>query len=44
MADALSTAFALIPETGIAAMLPGLPGVDVHLLRTDGTAVLLRGA
>lgn len=43
-ADALSTAFALMPEAGIAATLSGLPGVEVHLLRTDGTTARLQAA
>ncbi|SDB74333.1 FAD:protein FMN transferase [Belnapia rosea] len=43
-ADAFSTAFALMPEPAIAATLRRLSGVEVHLLRTDGTTALLRGA
>ena len=43
-ADALSTAFALMPEPAIAAMLRRLPGVEAHLLRSDGTTVLLHAA
>jgi FAD:protein FMN transferase len=41
-ADALSTAFALMPEPEVAAMLRALPSVEVYILRADGTAVLLR--
>ena len=43
LADSLSTTFALLPEESIAAVLPGLRGVEVHLLRHDGTRGLLRG-
>lgn len=39
LADALSTGFALMPEAAIAGALAALPGVEVHLLRHDGTAV-----
>jgi thiamine biosynthesis lipoprotein len=39
LADALSTGFALMPETAIAEVLPGLPGVAARLLRHDGTSV-----
>lgn len=39
LADALSTGFALMPEPAIAEALSGLPGVAVHLLRRDGSAV-----
>jgi thiamine biosynthesis lipoprotein len=42
-ADALSTAFALMPEPGIAATLRGLPEVEAHLLRTDGSVARLSG-
>jgi FAD:protein FMN transferase len=44
LADALSTAFALMPEAAIAAALRGggLPDVEAHLLRADGTVALLR--
>jgi thiamine biosynthesis lipoprotein len=38
LADALSTGFALMPESAIADVLSGLPGVEVLLLRGDGTA------
>jgi thiamine biosynthesis lipoprotein len=41
LADALSTAFALMPEAAIAGTLQGLPGVQAHLLRADGTSALL---
>jgi FAD:protein FMN transferase len=44
VADALSTAFALMPEPAIAATLRGLSGVEAHLLRADGTRVLLCAA
>jgi FAD:protein FMN transferase len=43
LADALSTAFALMPESAIAAALGALPGVEAHLLRPDGTTARLRG-
>jgi thiamine biosynthesis lipoprotein len=43
-ADALSTAFALMPEAGIATVLQDLPGVEAYLLRHDGSTALLRGA
>jgi thiamine biosynthesis lipoprotein len=39
LADALSTAFALMPEAAIAEVLSGVPGVEARLLRHDGTAV-----
>ena len=42
-ADALSTAFALLPEDMIASTLVGLPTVEAHLLRHDGSEVALRG-
>ncbi len=43
LADALSTSFALMPEPAIAAMLrSGMPGIEVHVLRADGTTGLLR--
>ena len=41
-ADALSTAVALMPEAAIAATLRGLPGVEAHLLRHDGSAATWR--
>lgn len=40
-ADALSTAFALMPEDSIASVLQRLPGVEVHLLRHDGSTASL---
>jgi len=40
-ADALSTACALMPEAAIAATLRGLPMVEVHLLRRDGSVATL---
>jgi thiamine biosynthesis lipoprotein len=44
LADALSTSFALMPEEAIAATLRHeMAGVEVHVLRADGTAALLRG-
>jgi thiamine biosynthesis lipoprotein len=43
LADALSTAFALMPEPAIAAALGALPGVEAHLLRPGGTTAQLRG-
>lgn len=42
-ADALSTAFTLMPEDSIASTLRGLPMVEAHLLRHDGSAAALRG-
>ncbi|TCZ55991.1 FAD:protein FMN transferase [Roseicella aquatilis] len=42
-ADALSTGFALLPEPEIAAVLAGLPGVEVRLLRHDGSVARLGG-
>ena len=42
-ADALSTAFALMPVEAIAATLRGLPEVEAHLLARDGSAAVLRG-
>ena len=44
LADALSTAFSLMPEEDVAATLRQLPGVEAHVLRHDGTSVVLRGA
>jgi len=41
LADALSTGFALMPESVIAAILPDLQDVEVLLLRHDGTSVRL---
>lgn len=43
-ADALSTAFALMTEDAMAATLRGLPGIEAHCLRHDGTVATLRGA
>ncbi|KAA2211456.1 FAD:protein FMN transferase [Teichococcus oryzae] len=43
MADAFSTAFALMPEPAIAAALCGRPDVEAHLLRPDGSTALLHG-
>ncbi len=40
-ADALSTAFALMPIEAIAAALHGLPPVEAHLLLRDGSAATL---
>ena len=37
LADALSTGFALMPERAIMEVLAPLPGVEVRLLRGDGT-------
>jgi thiamine biosynthesis lipoprotein len=42
-ADALSTAFALMPEGAIATALRGLPMIEAHLLRHDGSTAALRG-
>lgn len=42
-ADALSTAFALMPMEAIAATLRELPMVEAHLLLRDGSAATLRG-
>ena len=42
-ADALSTAFALMPTEAIASTLMRLPLVDVHLLRHNGSAAVLSG-
>lgn len=45
VADALSTAFALMPEAAISAVLGGgSPGVEAHLLRADGGTVRLGGS
>lgn len=41
-ADAISTAFALMPEPAIVATLRGLAGVEAWLLRRDGSTTWLR--
>ncbi len=43
-ADALSTAFALMPKPAIAATLASLPTVGVHLLHHDGSTATLGAA
>jgi thiamine biosynthesis lipoprotein len=44
LADALSTAFSLMPEDSIAATLRVLPDVTAHVLRHDGGSTRLRGS
>ncbi len=43
MADALSTAAALMPEDAIAATLRELPMVEAHILRHDSSSLVLAG-
>ena len=43
LADALSTAFSLMPEGDVAATLRQLPGVEAYLLRHEGGSTLLKG-
>ncbi|MGG5810019.1 FAD:protein FMN transferase [Falsiroseomonas sp. CW058] len=43
LADALSTAFALMPEAAIARSLAALPGVEARLLRHDGSVAAIQG-
>jgi len=43
LADALSTAFSLMPEKDVAATVRQLPGVEAYLLRHDGSRAVLRG-